>query len=138
MLFISHDIAVMHHLADRIAVVYLGRIMEIAPKQALLTGTRHPYTEALLSAVPEPGPKRRLRIVLEGDVPSSANPPSGCVFRTRCRYALPECAQGRPVLRPVGPDHHTACIRDDILIPTGRAVSGAHCNRSAPAINRVV
>jgi oligopeptide transport system ATP-binding protein len=137
MLFISHDIAVMHHLADRIAVVYLGRIMEIAPKQALLAGTRHPYTEALLSAVPEPGHKRRQRIVLEGDVPSAANPPSGCVFRTRCRYALPECGQDRPVLRPVGPDHYTACIRDDILIPTERAAGGADCFRGSPAINRV-
>jgi oligopeptide/dipeptide ABC transporter ATP-binding protein len=137
MLFISHDIAVMHHLADRIAVVYLGRIMEIAPKQALLAGTRHPYTEALLSAVPEPGPKRRQRIVLEGDVPSAANPPSGCVFRTRCRYALPECGHDRPELRPVGPDHHTACIRDDILIPTQRAAGGADRARGTPAINRV-
>jgi oligopeptide/dipeptide ABC transporter ATP-binding protein len=114
MLFISHDIAVMHHLSDRIAVVYLGRIMEIAPKRNLLTQTRHPYTEALLSAVPEPGRKRWQRIVLSGDVPNSIHPPSGCVFRTRCRYAIPECGAERPKLRAVAPDHYTACIRDDV------------------------
>ena len=115
MLFISHDLAVMAHLADRIAVVYLGRIMEIAPKRDLLNRTRHPYTEALLSAVPEPGSEQRHRIVLEGDVPNSIDPPSGCVFRTRCRYAQAECAVERPDLRMVGPGHFTACIRDDIL-----------------------
>ena len=115
MLFISHDIAVMAHLADRIAVVYLGQIMEIAPTRMLLNRPRHPYTEALLSAVPEPGARRRKRIVLEGDVPNSIEPPSGCVFRTRCRYALPECAGERPQLRKVDSGHFTACIRDDIL-----------------------
>jgi oligopeptide/dipeptide ABC transporter ATP-binding protein len=114
MLFISHDIAVMHHLSDRIAVVYLGRIMEIAPKRNLLTQTHHPYTEALVSAVPDPGRKRRQRIVLSGDVPNSIHPPSGCVFRTRCRYAIPECGAERPKLRAVAPDHYTACIRDDV------------------------
>jgi oligopeptide transport system ATP-binding protein len=115
MLFISHDIAVMDHLSDRIAIVYLGRIMEIGPTRALIDAPRHPYTEALLSAVPEPGVKRRERIVLSGDVPNPADPPSGCVFRTRCRHALPACAAGQPPLRPVGPEHHTACIRDDIF-----------------------
>ena len=116
MLFISHDIAVMEHLSDRIAVVYLGRVMEIAPKRALIKSPKHPYTEALLSAVPDPHPAaRRERIILEGDMPNPATPPSGCVFRTRCRYALPECAQAIPPLREVGPDHQTACIRTDIL-----------------------
>jgi oligopeptide/dipeptide ABC transporter ATP-binding protein len=115
MLFISHDLAVMAHLADRIAVVYLGRIMEIAPKRELLNRPRHPYTEALLSAVPEPGTEQRQRIVLEGDVPNSIDPPSGCAFRTRCRYVQPQCALERPGLRMAGPGHFTACIRDDIL-----------------------
>lgn len=116
MLFISHDIAVMEHLSDRIAVVYLGRIMEIAPKRSLIRKPKHPYTEALLSVVPDPNPAaRRERIILEGDIPNPAAPPSGCVFRTRCRYALPECAQTVPPLRAVGPDHQTACIRTDIL-----------------------
>ena len=116
MLFISHDIAVMEHLSDRIAVVYLGRVMEIAPKQALIRNPKHPYTEALLSAVPDPNPvARRSRIILEGDMPDPAAPPSGCVFRTRCRYALPECARDVPPLRVAGPDHQTACIRTDIL-----------------------
>ncbi len=116
MLFISHDIAVMEHLSDRIAVVYLGRIMEVAPKRSLIRTPKHPYTEALLSVVPDPNPAaRRERIILEGDIPNPAAPPSGCVFRTRCRYALPECAQAVPPLRAVGADHQTACIRTDIL-----------------------
>jgi oligopeptide transport system ATP-binding protein len=115
MLFISHDIAVMDHLSDRIAIVYLGRVMEIGPTRALIDNPRHPYTEALLSAVLEPGVKRRERIVLTGDVPNPADPPSGCVFRTRCRHALPACAAEPPPLRAVGPEHHTACIRDDLF-----------------------
>jgi len=125
MLFISHDIAVMDHLSDRIAIVYLGRIMEIGPTRELIDNPRHPYTEALLSAVPEPGVKRRERIVLTGDVPNPADPPSGCVFRTRCRHVLPACAAEPPPLRVVGPEHHTACIRDDLFpshaVPPARA-----------------
>ncbi len=117
MLFISHDIAVMDHLADRIAIVYLGRIMEIGQTRDLIDRPRHPYTEALLSAVPQPGVKRGKRIVLTGDVPSPADPPSGCAFRTRCRYALPACAAELPPLRPVAGDHYTACIRDDVFLP---------------------
>jgi peptide/nickel transport system ATP-binding protein len=143
MLFISHDIAVMHHLSDRIAVVYLGRIMEIAPKRDLLTQTRHPYTEALLSAVPEPGRKRRQRIVLSGDVPNSIHPPSGCVFRTRCRYAIPECGAERPKLRAVAPDHYTACIRDDVCGSLQRPSEDVRASpipsdgRSPPVIRRI-
>ncbi|MBM3597699.1 MAG: ABC transporter ATP-binding protein [Alphaproteobacteria bacterium] len=116
MLFISHDIAVMEYLSDRIAVIYLGRLMEIGPATEICRAPKHPYTLALLSAVPDPDPsRRRTRIVLEGDVPNPADPPSGCVFRTRCPYALPACAGERPALRPVGPDRFVACIRDDVL-----------------------
>jgi oligopeptide/dipeptide ABC transporter ATP-binding protein len=116
MLFISHDIAVMEHLSNRIAVVYLGKIMEIGPTEEIVHRPKHPYTEALLSAVPDPDPAlKRKRIVLQGDVPSPVNPPSGCVFRTRCPYALPACAEAVPPLRAVGADHATACIRNDIL-----------------------
>jgi oligopeptide transport system ATP-binding protein len=116
LLFISHDIAIMEHLSDRIAIVYLGRIMEIGPRRQIASAPKHPYTEALLSAVPDPDPtQRRQRIVLQGDIPSPANPPSGCVFRTRCRYSIPACAETVPILKAVGPDHAKACIRDDIL-----------------------
>jgi oligopeptide/dipeptide ABC transporter ATP-binding protein len=116
MLFISHDIAVMEHLSDRIAVVYLGKIMEIGPTDEIVHRPKHPYTEALLSAVPDPDPAlKRKRIVLQGDVPSPIAPPSGCVFRTRCPYAVPKCAETVPPLRGVGIEHATACIREDIL-----------------------
>ena len=115
LLFISHDIAVMRHIADRIAIVYLGKLMEIGPAREICETPRHPYTEALLSAVPNPDPdQRRQRIVLTGDIPSPANPPTGCVFRTRCRYALAECARTVPELRPAGPGHFRACLRDDV------------------------
>jgi len=116
MLFISHDIAVMEYLSDRIAVVYLGRLMEIGPAAELCRNPKHPYTEALLSAVPDPDPaRRRKRIVLQGDMPSPSAPPSGCVFRTRCPYVLAACAEERPALRPTGPNRSTACLRDDVL-----------------------
>jgi len=115
LLFISHDLAVMEYLSDRIAVVYLGRIMEIGPAGELCRNPKHPYTEALLSAVPAGrAGTRRARVVLSGDLPDPADPPSGCVFRTRCRYALPECAQIVPRLRGESGDHLSACIRDDV------------------------
>ncbi len=116
MLFIAHDLAVVEYLSDRIVVIYLGRIMEMGPSRQLCASPKHPYTEALLSAVPvvDPGRKGR-RIVLKGDLPSPINPPSGCVFRTRCPYALPACAKEIPPLRPAGPGRLKACIRDDLL-----------------------
>ena len=110
MLFIAHDLAVVEHICDRVAVMYLGRIMEIATSDTLYESPNHPYTEALLSAVlvPEPG-KKRDRTVLSGDIPSPIDPPSGCVFRTRCPRAEAICAQEVPKLKQVGPDHFSAC-----------------------------
>lgn len=115
-LFIAHDLHVVEYICDRMIVMYLGRIMEIAPSRDLNRNPKHPYTEALLSASPMPDPTiKRQRIILEGDIPSPINPPSGCVFRTRCRYAIADCANVVPELREVAPDHFKACIRDDIL-----------------------
>jgi peptide/nickel transport system ATP-binding protein len=115
MLFIAHDLAVVEHIADRVIVMYLGRIMELAPSHALYTTPRHPYTAALLSAAPTPDPLvRPNRIILTGDLPSPLNPPSGCVFRTRCPHALPDCAAIVPPLQQVSPGHFKACIRDDV------------------------
>jgi len=116
MLFVSHDLSVIEYICDRVIVMYLGRVMEMAPVEALFRAPKHPYTEALLAAAPVPDPEvRHERIILSGDMPSPANPPSGCVFRTRCRYALPECARARPAPRQVGPGHTVACIREDVL-----------------------
>ena len=116
-LFIAHDLAVIGSVADRVAVMYLGRIVELAPTAELFLAPRHPYTEALFSAVPQvEAASRRSRIILSGELPNPLAPPLGCAFRTRCRYALPTCANGVPPLRTVAPAHRVACIRDDITL----------------------
>jgi len=115
LLFISHDLSVVEILADRVMVLYLGRVMEIAPTDTLYARPAHPYTVALMQAAP--GASRSgNRLILSGEIPSPRNPPSGCVFRTRCPFAIKDCADGRPPLRKVGEGHFTACIRDDLAL----------------------
>jgi oligopeptide/dipeptide ABC transporter ATP-binding protein len=112
LLFISHDLKVVRSLCDRVVVLYLGRVMEEGPVAAVLEQPMHPYTQALLSASPSlDAARRRVRILLSGDPPSPSNPPSGCVFRTRCLMAIAACAEAVPELAPVGPAHRVACIR---------------------------
>jgi len=113
-LFIAHDLSVVRHIGDRVAVMYLGKIVEVAHRRELYEDPLHPYTKALLSAVPIPDPAveaKRERIVLKGEVPSPLNPPCGCVFHPRCAMAIPECSQVVPELREVSPNHWVACIR---------------------------
>jgi peptide/nickel transport system ATP-binding protein len=115
LLFISHDLDVVEYLCDRVVVLYLGRVMEIAPTEALYAHPAHPYTRALLAAAPVPDPALRRTIpLLQGDLPSPANPPSGCVFRTRCPHAVDACASADMQLRPAGDDRWTACWRLDL------------------------
>lgn len=116
LLFVSHDLHAVRSLCDRVAVLYLGRVMEEGPAAEVLRAPRHPYTRALLSASPgRPGEARGPRIILQGEIPSPAAPPSGCVFRTRCPHALPACAEAVPALRTLGPERRAACIRDEVM-----------------------
>jgi oligopeptide/dipeptide ABC transporter ATP-binding protein len=113
-LFIAHDLSVVQHISNRIAVMYLGRIVEMANSEELYNNPLHPYTHALLSAIPIPDPfldKKRQRIILRGEVPSPANPPNGCHFHPRCSMVTPECSESRPLLRDIGNGHLVACSR---------------------------
>jgi len=110
LLFISHDLAIVEHMTHRVAVMYLGKIVELAPKRAIFATPKHPYTQALLSAVPVPQPgANRARIILKGDVPSPINPPQGCRFHTRCPFVFDRCRREEPALRMVGAQHSAAC-----------------------------
>ncbi|MBV8838046.1 MAG: ATP-binding cassette domain-containing protein, partial [Alphaproteobacteria bacterium] len=114
-LFVAHDLAVVEHLSHRVAVMYLGRIVELADKTSLFDMPLHPYTQALLSAVPIPkySARRRERVILKGDVPSPINPPTGCHFHTRCPYATGRCREEAPALRELAPAHFASCHLHD-------------------------
>lgn len=111
-LFVAHDLSVVKHISDRVAVMYVGRIVETAPTKELFYQPRHPYTEALMSAVPKPDPRlRSKRIILQGDVADPANPPSGCYFHPRCSYAIDVCKEKTPVQEEISPRHYVSCHR---------------------------
>jgi oligopeptide/dipeptide ABC transporter ATP-binding protein len=136
-IFVSHDLAVVKHIADRVAVMNLGRIVETAASDTLFASPQHPYSRALLSAIPVPKPKaKRGRILLEGEMPSPIDPPSGCRFHTRCPYVIDRCRTETPALRPAGAEHLSACHRTDDLPPADAIVprDGAF----SPALERLV
>ena len=136
-IFVSHDLAVVKHIADRVAVMNLGTIVETADAQALFAAPRHPYSRALLSAIPVPRPRaRRSRIVLEGELPSALNPPSGCRFHTRCPYAITRCRSEVPQLLADGTGHATACHRTSDLPPAENIVPSD--GGFSPALEKLV
>ena len=115
-LFIAHDLSVVEHISDRVAVMYVGKLVETAVTEELFVNPRHPYTEALLSAVPKPNPRLRTEpIVLSGEVADPAKPPTGCYFHPRCRYMVERCAKEEPALHAIGPDHYVSCHRAEEL-----------------------
>jgi peptide/nickel transport system ATP-binding protein len=119
-LFISHDLSVVEHISDRVVVMYVGKLVEHACTDELYSNPKHPYTEALLSAVPKPDPRYRTTpILLQGDVADPANPPNGCYFHPRCRFCIEECKIEAPLLRKIGPDHFVSCHRADELTLAG-------------------
>jgi peptide/nickel transport system ATP-binding protein len=119
-LFVAHDLSVVKHVSDRVAVMYAGQIVESAPTGAIFTTPRHPYTEALLSAVPKPDPRLKTpRVLLEGEVADTAQPPSGCYFHPRCRFAVDACRAQAPALREVAPDHMVRCHRAEEIALRG-------------------
>ncbi len=115
-LFVAHDLSVVKHISDRVAVMYVGKLVETAPTDDLFASPKHPYTAALLSSVPEPDPRiRKERVVLQGEVANPANPPTGCYFNPRCQYAADICRTETPQLREISPDHFVSCHRADEL-----------------------
>jgi oligopeptide transport system ATP-binding protein len=122
-LFIAHNLSTVEHISDRVAVMYLGRMVELASSTELYSNPKHPYTQALLSAVPEPDPtKKKQRVILQGDIPSPVNPPSGCTFHTRCPFATDLCKAQAPEWRDTGSDHFVACHHVDKLVATPKAM----------------
>jgi len=119
-LFVAHDLSVVKHVSDRVAVMYAGQIVESAPTGAIFTTPRHPYTEALLSAVPKPDPRLKTpRVLLEGEVADTAHPPAGCYFHPRCRFAVDACRAQAPPLREIAPDHTVRCLRAEEITLRG-------------------
>jgi peptide/nickel transport system ATP-binding protein len=130
-LFVAHDLSVVKHICDRVAVMYVGKLVEVASTDELFHHPKHPYTSALMAAVPVADPRVRLAMTpLEGDVPSPADPPSGCYFHPRCRYAVDRCSNGAPTLEEVSPNHYVACHRVQELDLAG--VAGALEIQSSP------